>query len=673
MISVSNQYKDIMSRPKRNRAFISVGIGIIDQNAQASGTANGAFAYWSKGNIFDTNKKNIEYATLEENYMKADGSMLFLPENNELIQLNTNGITTDSVMGPIRIDFPEMFDIKGLTIEFGSAYPTELELETRTQSLRFNNDSIHFSTSDMLGDTDYIIIRPISMVGGQQRFRVKNVLMGIGLSYMNEQTKSFSHKDFCSSISEELPREETSFTFFDEENRFNVDVDDSFMAYLEEMQKVTISFGVELDDSSIEWHQIATNYLKNWKIQNGTVTLNATDRLAQMKDYYNVGYKIHERTAYEEAESIFIDAGLEPHEYYIDDYLKDVILTNPMPQEQHKDCLKILANACRCILKQDENGRIVIKPNFANVIDQEEVIVSTNGHTKWSKPSNIIIGRDTVYADLTKNFMKADGKMYFMPEDGKYLETAYVSDQIAGYDGYFINNPTITLQLPAAYTYYGVNIDFGGNKPAEMIIHTFNNDELVESVSFLEIKDKNFFLHEFVSFDKMVIEFTKGYPQNRVLVNKVGFGDLSDYTLTKLDWMKFPVGYRENRTKSVRVRVFKFENNEENEPIMEETEKYVEKVIGTVGIVKTLQNPLVSTEEHAELLAKWLGNYYANNVYYSVKYRGEPRVSSADIIHAYSDVKENMQVEVMQNEITFNGAFGGSMEYRRALRMMKEV
>ena len=66
-----------MARPIRNRAFLSVGIGIIDQNAQASGTVNGAFAYWSKGNIFDINKQNVEYGTLEENYMKADGKIQY--------------------------------------------------------------------------------------------------------------------------------------------------------------------------------------------------------------------------------------------------------------------------------------------------------------------------------------------------------------------------------------------------------------------------------------------------------------------------------------------------------------------------------------------------------------------------------------------------------------------
>lgn len=168
----------------------------------------------------------------------------------------------------------------------------------------------------------------------------------------------------------------------------------------------------------------------------------------------------------------------------------------------------------------------------------------------------------------------------------------------------------------------------------------------------------------------MVFEFTKGYPDNHIVVNRIGFGDLSDYKLTELDYMQFPSGHRESKTKLVRVRIFSFTDGEDGEPVMVDNEIYVDKTLGTVGLTKRLQNPLVSTEEHAQLLAEWIGNHYANNVHYTVKYRGEPRINAADIIHAYSDVKKDMQVEVTQNDISFNGKFSGTMEYRRALKMM---
>lgn len=670
MISVSSQYKDIMNRYKRNKSFISVGIGIIDQEAQASAVANADVAYWSKGNVFNINQNKIEYATLEENYMKADGKMLFLPENNELMQVLNNGIVTDSVCGSVRIDFPQLYSIKGLTLVFGTAYPTEFTVQTKEKNLTYTNASEKFITYDVLGDTDYIVITPVSMVGGEQRFRLQSALMGVGLCYANEQTKSFNHSEEVSTISEELPKESTNFSFYDEENLFDVNDDNSFIDFLETMQEITISFGLELDDGTVEWHQVATNYLKTWKSQKGIVTITATDRLSQMKDKYEIGNKIYERTAYAEAQSIFSDAGIAPDEYFIDDYLNDVILKNPMPKGTHKQSLQLLANACRCSLSQDENGRIMIVANFAVVLDPEDLQVSTNGHTEWSKPENVLVGSDVVYAELKKDFLKADGTMYFLPEDETYLETSYVSEQAADENGLFANNPTLSIQLPAAYIYFGVNVQFDGNPPQEMKIWTYESDNLVGSVVFKDLQKKNNLIHEFKRFNKMILEFTKGYPLNRVLVNKFSFGALSDYILTERSMMKYPVGYKEERVKAVRAKIYTFENDNKGKPQEVKDEVYVDKIVSGVGVVKTLSNPLVSTQEHAELLAEWMGNYYANNIYYTVDYRGEPRVKPTEVIHMESDKKNNVQVEVGKNEISFDGTLSGSFELRKAVKLV---
>lgn len=670
MISVSNAYKQAMSKRLRDRAYISVGIGVINQNAQESGVLNANLGYWSKGNVFDTNQRNIEYATLEDNYFRADGTMYFMPENEGLAQFLTNGITTNEFLQPIRIDFPQIYAIKGITLEFGSAYPTSFKIETAEKTLNYTNNASKFVTYDVLGDTNYIIITPISMVGGQQRFRLQSVLMGVGLQYSNTQTKDLTLTEFVSSISDELPSEDLKFTFYDEENRFNVDDDNSFIDFLETMQRVTLSFGITLDNGTVEWNQIATMYLKDWKSQKGIVSLSATDRLEQMEDEYSLANRIYDRTAYEEAESIFADARLQPDEYYIDEYLNDVQLHNPVPNGTHKECLQLLANACRCIIRQDANGRIMILANFANVLDPTDLSVSTNGVADWSKPENVFIGTDVVYADLTQDFFNADGSMYFLPENENYLETSYVSEQTADLNGLFEVNPTITITMPAAYTYFGVNLKFDGNPPKEMVIHTYNGGELVGSKSFADLSNDSTFINEFKSFDTMVFEFTKGYPNNRVLVNKITFGDLSDYVLTKRDMMSQPIGYKEKRVKAVRCKIFTFESDTEGNPQEVKDSVFAVKILNEVGEIKTVQNPLISTQAHAELLAEWIGNYFANNISYDVDYRGEPRVNAADIIHMESDCLSNLQVEVTKHTLKYNGAFSGSMELRRALKMM---
>ncbi len=669
MRMASAKYKEIMNREIRNRAYISVGIGIVNQNAQKDGIVSSECLDWGNKNaIFDNNSDGTIYATMEENFFKADGSMFFMPE--EYYHTLANRAVTENILGQIRIDFSEVFSIKGLMIDFGEYYPTEFTIQTSEKTLTYTNTTPNFQTTDVLGDTAYILIIPLSMIGGQQRLRINNIVMGTGLTFSNSDVQNISVSDYVSTVSEELPSQILTLNLFDKENRFNVDDSNSFIQFLETMQKVTVSFGLELDDESIEWIDYATLFLSDWDNKKGILTVKASDRISRLEDEYTLGYKIYERTAYDEAVSILTDAGLEPDEYRLDEYLKDVVLQNPMPIGTHKVCLQLIANICRCILYQDSDGRIAIKANFANVIEPEDLTVSTNGTAEWSKPQNILIGTEYVYADLLKNFFKMDGTMYFMSEDSSYLETAYVSEQISNENGLFETNPIITIQLPAAYTYYGINVKFDGNPPKEVIVHTYLNEELVQNAIFDDLRQESFLYYEFDTFDKIVLEFVKTEPYNRILVNQIAFGDLTDYVLIKKNMMESPHGYVEEKVKSVSVRIFSFENDENGEPQEVSNSVYVRKTIGFAGKNKICENPLVSTQEQAEKLAEWLGNYYANNISYDVSYRGEPRIAAADIIKMESDVINNLQVEVTSQTLKFNGAFSGTLEMRKALRMV---
>ena len=166
----------------------------------------------------------------------------------------------------------------------------------------------------------------------------------------------------------------------------------------------------------------------------------------------------------------------------------------------------------------------------------------------------------------------------------------------------------------------------------------------------------------------MTFEFTKTNPYNRVLVNKISFGDVSDYVLTKQDMMSKPVGYKDKKVKNVKCKIYTYITDEEGNPEEVEDNVFFTKQINEVGETKTIQNPLVSTQEHAELLCNWIGNYYYDNVYYDVDYRGDIRNNASDIIHMDSDILNNLQVEIQSHTLNFNGAFSGSMELKRVSR-----
>lgn len=672
MIKASNAYKSAMQKKIRDRAYISITLGVVNGDAQNTAYFDGDYAYWGNKVLpFRNDAEYTEYATLEQNYMRVDGQMYFLPrETSRLYQLRNAPLTTQNIMETVKVAFPQEYSIKGLTIDFGKYYPTSFKIVTDEKELTYTNDKHDFSTTDVIGDTTNIQIIPISMVGGNKRLRVEKIVMGVGLTYRNNDVSTASFEEFVNGISAEIPYRKLSVTILDKNNIYNVDDDNSFINFLETGQKMELSYGMVLSDETVEWHKKATMLLTDWNSKKNQMSFTANDVLSTLEDNYTIGNKIYDRTAYAEAISILTDAGFEPDEYFVDDCLRDVSLHNPMPEAPHKECLQLLCNASRCILFVDSDGRVNIKANFANVIDPADMHVTSNGNAWWGNATNVLYGNNNVYAELTRNFMRVYGSQLFLPRNtGTAIEqTGYVTSNVSDENGLFSENPVLTLKLPAAYTYYGLYISFQGNAPKEMKVSTYNGDTLLKTFKYDDLKEKSLLNDEFENFDNIRFEITKAYPQNRVLIDKISFGDLSDYELKKDSMTEKPYGYAERKTKDVYVKIYTFQNGEDNTPQVVEDNIYLKKAINNTGEIRYCENQLISTEEHARTVAEWLGNYYANNISYDVQYRGDPVLEAADIIFMESDIVNSLQVEVETHKLNFNGAFSGSLQLRRAMR-----
>lgn len=672
MIKASNAYKSAMQKKIRDRAYISITLGVVNGDAQNTAYFDGDYAYWGNKVLpFRNDSEYTEYATLEQNYMRVDGQMYFLPrETSGLYQLRNAPLTTQNIMETVKVTFPQQYSIKGLTIDFGKYYPTSFKIVTDEKELTYTNDKHDFSTTDVIGDTTNIQIIPISMVGGNKRIRVEKIVMGVGLTYRNNDVSTSSFEEFVNGISAEIPYRKLSVTILDKNNVYNVDDDNSFINFLETGQKMELSYGMVLVDDTVEWHKKATMLLTDWNSKKNQMSFTANDVLSTLENNYTIGNKIYDRTAYAEAISILTDAGLEPDEYFVDDCLRDVNLHNPMPEAPHKECLQLLCNASRCILFVDSDGRLNIKDNFANVIDPEDMQVTSNGTAWWGNATNVLYGNNNAYAELTRNFMRVDGSQLFLPRNtGTTIEqTGYVTSNTSDETGLFSENPVLTLKLPAAYTYYGLYISFQGNPPKEMKVSTYNGDTLLKTFKYDDLKEKSLLNDEFENFDSIRFEITRAYPKNRVLIDKISFGDLSDYELKKDSMTENPYGYAERKTKDVFVKIYTFQNGEYNTPQVVEDNVYLKKSINNSGKIRYCENQLISTEDHARTVAEWLGNYYANNISYDVQYRGDPVLEAADIIFMESDIVNSLQVEVETHKLNFNGAFNGSLQLRRAMR-----
>lgn len=761
---VSKEYKEAMKLPFRNRAYIRVSIGVVNSDAQNNAVLDEEteLTYYSDGKKpFDGYTVTKPYATAEQNFSKVDGSMYFLPKETDGYSFYNNGIVTNDILGAVYISFGGLvgLDIKGLTIDFGECYPTQFTIQSDSGTKSYENDKQLFTTEDAFDGSSYFVITPITMLGGQDRMRIYQMTFGIANTFSNDKVINCSLKDYVSPISETIPSMDVSLTIDNQDLYYSPDNPESAIAYMEIGQEVKVAFGYDVTgNGDIEWLPETTSYLNTWSADDVQAKFTATDRFYQLADTYYKGlYRSSGITLYDLALDVLADAGIEDdRDYYIDSYLKRIIVYNPLPAVKHSEALQIIANAGRCVLYEDRTNKIHLKASFV-----PDMQVSVNNKTDYSSIANLLKdNRKDAYAIASNDFSLVDGSLFFMPKDGNHKETGYVSDSIwimpennsitrrlafrmgtnekyAAKAGFWDKGtPIITIKLESAFDAFGMIINFRNVAPQEFVIRTYYLDILQDTYT-VENPDTDFITdYQFNSFDKMEIEFTKGYPNARVTIDNILIGDVTDYRLKRTrELMGNPTGTRQEKIKMISVKKTNYRESQEGfkelitEKItltedMEHTMyfsiasygfqasvkdnsnigvqivassnyfvavKFTNATVGT-EIELVIQgyeyvadesyyrvthnqngqeiewtNPLISTDEHARDLEEWIATYYLGDVDYEISWRGDPRVEANDLFYLELKNREDALIRSYQNELSFNGAWSGSIKARKVV------
>ena len=579
MQTASSKYKELMRRKWRNtRSHLRVTIGLINQEAQSSGQVADRehFTYYSDlVKPLDNYQVEELYAACDQDYTTADGTMYFMPRERDSIVLN-QGIVTEDQNGVVEIRFPVEHDIKGLTIEFGKAYPVDFTIDSDHRSLEVTgNTNGHYVTEEIFEKTTFLRFTPRTMVNGWSRFRINQITMGIGIYFGSREILSSTKKEHISPISEELPTIDFSVTVNNKNRMFDVENDESTVNFLELGQDIEALYGQELDDGSIEWLPGISLSLKEWSADDEQMSFSASDRFDSMDEtYYRGQYYPDGISLYDLAVDVLTDAVVDPRDYWVDAYLKQVLIKNPIPVVTHKEALQLIANAGRCILYQDRAGKIYIKSSFV-----PEMSASSDNEAYFSHVGTILskdAGTRNEYALTGQDYSTAGGAVYFLPrqsEGATYLNTGYVSDAAAGEDGTFPDNPMVTLTMEAAYKCFGITLVFGRNWPDTAVFHSYNNGVLQEDYEARDMAQTAIISHEFPEFDRLEIEFTKGTPNNRVILDQVTFGDSTDYTLEYgVELTKTPQGTKLARVKELQVlRTLYSQGGGETQELIRET------------------------------------------------------------------------------------------------------
>jgi hypothetical protein len=620
MQKVSKAYKESMKSSLRERAYIMISFGLVNQEAQAKATVdNGSYAYYSnKDNIFGEHIDDTVYATLEEEFTKVDGSMFFLPRATEGGRYYDTGIVSDKLVSEARCEVIISLntiatDFKGLTINFGENYPVDFDIVGSTgQTIEFRgNTKSKWSTEEVLENTTYIKLVFYKMKNSQSRLRIYSIMFGYGLVYYNDSVMSSALDSYVSPIGADVPQFDFSVTLKNYDHYFNVDNPNSAINYLETGQEMDVMYGYQTPGSdTIEWIQGNHLWCSEWESDDNTATIRCQDIFRNMDGEYVKGlYSAAGKSYYALAEEILKDAGIS--EYYIDPRLKKLYSNNPIPRVKYKEALQIIANACRCVLTQSRDGKAQIKSNF-----MPSASIETNGEETYSNAANVLTDTPKVeYATLAGNYTPTDGTMFFLPRNGKAaLTTGYVSKEISGANGTFTKNPVVTVTMEAIRAYYGLKLVFGTALPAAFTIRTYKGGEPVNEypVEKDEINTTSIILRDFDDFDVMKIEFTKtAEPYNRIVLNYFSLSDVVDFTMNRRDMTSSPKAIKQELIKEVIVPCYTYQENNREENLV------YEDIDAVAGEVETyyIQDPsygykvkLDEIEGKATVVA-W-GNYF---------------------------------------------------------------
>ena len=725
MQNVSNEYQKSMQSPLRERSYINVSLGLINQKLQThSKLLPCDVTYFSNTtNIFTSITNPVDYATLETNHSKVDGSMHLLPRERPS-SIDTGLVSKDVVTNvpyviTIQSQLEHPVTFKALTLNFADNYPVDFTVEAGDNVLNVvGNNKKEFVSLEIFNNVKTVKISISKMKNEGNRVRLFSIKFGTGLVFTNEEVINAELDTQVSPICDTIPQVDFSVSLKNKNGIYDADNPYSIINFLETGQLVNVQYGYQLPTGPIEWVNGGVVRCSDWSSNNTSATIRCQDVFRSMNtEYYKGEYSSTGRSYYDLATELLSSQEIE--DYYLDPVLKTIFTKNPIPKVPLKEALQIVANACRCVLNQTRDGTVVIKSNFI-----PEITPSANTQAAYSNVVNITGNEDVIeYSTLSNDYSSVDGKMYILPKDKNYLKTGYVSEEISNTDCTFVSNPKVTLNMSALHLYYGFKLVFGNAKPYEFIIRTYNETTLIKTLYVKNVSKITSIVEDLGEINKLEIEFIKTEkPNSRIVLNKVSLRDYTDFKITRNDMMSHPDIKKREQIKQIVVPYYLYQKSEQilslfdDEMSIDEAEetfffsqpsyeysatmdentsleivesgtyfvrlktpvtgkhklkitgkeyKIVEQAISREinldGRIITWKNPLLDNSVQAKELADWLAKYYRQNIEYSFKTRGNPELDCVDIIQQENAYEKNMLVNIYRHKIRFASSFSGEI------------
>ena len=391
MQTVSENWKNVHKQTLLNESFVEVSLDIADPEslADASSEDNGAVYISDTSQVVsEVDKSAPLYCTLEQNVWLLDGGRKAIPEsdfgNSGYISevLSDDTCVFSSKMPIITIKFSKVFTkvVPGITITWSTTYG---EFADNFIVRAYNGDTV-VAEKEVIDNRSAKSLVMVDIVNydrieilikkwclPQHRARVEEIFVGMNKVYGKSELFDYSHIQSVSPVSTSLPKGEIKFSIDNSEGEYDpYNAKNGLSKYLMDRQEVKTRYGLKLNDGSIEWVKGGTFYLSEWSAKQNSISaeFTARDLLEFMSAIYHDNItEIKERSLYDLAISVLQSAELPLHsngtvKWIVDDSLKTIYTTAPLPDDTLANCLQLIANAGRCVLYQDREGKLHIEP-----------------------------------------------------------------------------------------------------------------------------------------------------------------------------------------------------------------------------------------------------------------------------------------------------------------------
>lgn len=425
MQTVSENWKNAHKQTLLNESFVEISVDIGDPDAQVDVIPddNGAVYLSHSPVLTDRDKMVSPFCTLEQNIWVLDGKQKAIqsPHFDEGgyigDALSDDVCVFSSKMPVITLPFSQVFTklIPGVTITWSTAYE---EFADTFMVVAYNGDTV-VAEKEVIGNRSIKSVVEVDIVNYDRivifikkwclphhRARMDEIFVGINRVYSRADLFDYTHSQSVDPISTSLPKTEIKFSISNVNGEYNPYNQEGWSKYLMERQEVRAKYGLKLNDGSIEWIKGGSFYLSEWYAkQNGlTADFTARDILGLMSDVYEDEHDLSVRNLYDLAEQVLYAANLPENpdgtaKWRIDESLKNIYTTAPLPRDTIANCLLLIANAGCCVMYQDREGLLRIEPMSNG--DTDYSISSFNSYSKpevsLTKPIKQVIMKVYLY------------------------------------------------------------------------------------------------------------------------------------------------------------------------------------------------------------------------------------------------------------------------------------